>query len=59
MTDVSPLLAKVLTVSDGVIAGTRVDTSGSALVELLERHGTGAVHAGSVRVSSVAVGLSA
>jgi molybdopterin adenylyltransferase len=39
MTDVSPLLAKVLTVSDGVIAGTRVDTSGSALVELLERHG--------------------
>lgn len=39
MTDASPLLAKVLTVSDGVIAGTRSDTSGGALVELLERHG--------------------
>lgn len=33
------LLAKVLTVSDGVIAGTRTDTSGAALVELLVRHG--------------------
>lgn len=33
------LLAKVLTVSDGVIAGTRVDTSGAALVELLTSNG--------------------
>lgn len=32
------LQAKVLTVSDGVVAGTRVDTSGAALVELLARH---------------------
>lgn len=31
----APLQAKVLTVSDGVIAGTRVDTSGQALVDLL------------------------
>lgn len=30
-----PFLAKVLTVSDGVIAGTRVDASGTALAELL------------------------
>lgn len=30
-----PLQAKVLTVSDGVVAGTRVDTSGVALVEQL------------------------
>ncbi len=33
------LFAKVLTVSDGVVAGTRVDTSGAALVELLTAHG--------------------
>jgi len=39
MTVDAPLLAKVLTVSDGVIAGTRVDTSGAALAEALERHG--------------------
>ncbi|MBM3639595.1 MAG: MogA/MoaB family molybdenum cofactor biosynthesis protein [Actinobacteria bacterium] len=32
-------LAKVLTVSDGVIAGTREDTSGVALVETLIAHG--------------------
>ena len=31
----SGLQAKVLTVSDGVVAGTRVDTSGAALVEQL------------------------
>lgn len=37
--DTSPLLAKVLTVSDGVIAGTRQDTSGVALREYLEAHG--------------------
>lgn len=33
------LQAKVLTVSDGVAAGTRDDVSGRALVELLRRHG--------------------
>ena len=33
------LTAKVLTVSDGVIAGTRVDASGAALVELLTTNG--------------------
>src|SRR2546426_756401 len=33
------LLAKVLTVSDGVVAGTREDTSGEALTRLLERAG--------------------
>lgn len=33
------LAAKVLTVSDGVIAGTRVDRSGQALADLLETHG--------------------
>lgn len=35
----APLLAKVLTVSDGVVAGTRSDASGAALVELLSRSG--------------------
>ncbi len=39
MTEQSLLLAKVLTVSDGVVAGTRVDTSGAALVALLAEHG--------------------
>ncbi|MFZ9629565.1 MAG: MogA/MoaB family molybdenum cofactor biosynthesis protein [Ilumatobacteraceae bacterium] len=33
------LQAKVLTVSDGVVAGTRTDASGVALVELLAAHG--------------------
>lgn len=33
------LRAKVLTVSDGVIAGTRVDTSGVALVDQLRNEG--------------------
>lgn len=33
------LHAKVLTVSDGVIAGTREDTSGAGLVALLQSHG--------------------
>ena len=33
------LLAKVLTVSDGVVHGTREDLSGAALAECLERHG--------------------
>ena len=31
--------AKVLTVSDGVIAGVREDRSGAALVSLLEERG--------------------
>ncbi len=35
----APLLAKVLTVSDGVVAGTREDTSGQALVEQLTAAG--------------------
>ena len=39
MTDQPPLLAKVLTISDGVIAGTRVDASGAALFELLQANG--------------------
>jgi len=33
-----PLLAKVLTVSDGVVHGTREDTSGTGLAACLERH---------------------
>lgn len=37
--DHSPLRAKVLTVSDGVIAGTRTDTSGHGLVSYLAEHG--------------------
>lgn len=39
MNDQPRLFAKVLTVSDGVIAGTRADASGAALVELLQRNG--------------------
>jgi len=38
MSDALPQ-AKVLTVSDGVIAGTRVDASGAALAELLRSNG--------------------
>lgn len=37
--DAAGLTAKVLTVSDGVIHGTREDKSGAALVELLGQHG--------------------
>lgn len=37
--DTSGLAAKVLTVSDGVIHGTREDRSGAALAELLTEHG--------------------
>jgi len=37
--DTAGLDAKVLTVSDGVIHGTRQDRSGGALVELLTEHG--------------------
>lgn len=39
MSEANELRAKVLTVSDGVIAGTRTDASGVALVELLTAHG--------------------
>lgn len=39
MTDDAPLLAKVLTVSDGVVHGTRDDASGRALVAQLESAG--------------------
>jgi molybdenum cofactor synthesis domain-containing protein len=40
MTDTQGALqAKVLTVSDGVIAGTRQDSSGAGLVTLLQAHG--------------------
>lgn len=35
----APLRAKVLTVSDGVVAGTREDRSGAALTELLSGEG--------------------
>lgn len=35
----TPMHAKVLTVSDGVVAGTREDTSGQALVDHLEAEG--------------------
>lgn len=38
MSKPQPFSAKVLTVSDGVIAGSRVDTSGAALVALLKEH---------------------
>jgi molybdenum cofactor synthesis domain-containing protein len=37
--DATPLRAKVLTVSDGVVAGTRDDTSGRALVDHLHEAG--------------------
>jgi molybdopterin adenylyltransferase len=37
--DTSGIEAKVLTVSDGVIAGTREDRSGQALVDVLVAHG--------------------
>lgn len=39
MTFPTTLRAKVLTVSDGVIHGTREDKSGAALVECLTKHG--------------------
>lgn len=39
MTDDTPLLAKVLTVSDGVVHGTRDDASGRALVAQLTEAG--------------------
>ena len=37
--DTAGLAAKVLTVSDGVVHGTREDRSGVVLVELLTEHG--------------------
>jgi molybdenum cofactor synthesis domain-containing protein len=39
MSEQPRLHAKVLTVSDGVVAGTRVDASGAALVDLLQMNG--------------------
>ena len=39
MTDATRPLAKVLTVSDGVVHGTRDDLSGRALVDHLEHNG--------------------
>jgi molybdopterin adenylyltransferase len=39
VSDDAPLRAKVLTVSDGVVHGTREDRSGTALVELLTAGG--------------------
>ena len=39
-----PIEAKVLTVSDGVVSGTRVDASGAALVDVLTAHGFSVVH---------------
>src|SRR5207253_1475881 len=55
----SARLAKVLTVSDGVIAGTREDRSGDALVETLEAAGLEVVERRAVAdgVESVAVAL--
>ncbi len=52
--------AKVLTVSDGVIAGTREDRSGAALVEVLAAHGFDVVDKAAVAdgVASVAGALS-
>ena len=38
MSKPQPFSAKVLTVSDGVVAGSRVDASGASLVELLKEH---------------------
>lgn len=43
-TDSSALSAKVLTVSDGVVAGTRIDMSGEALVRCLTEHGFEVIH---------------
>ncbi len=39
MSETTPKLAKVLTISDGVMAGTRSDRSGAALIELLGANG--------------------
>ena len=52
MTDTLPLHAKVLTVSDGVIAGTRTDASGVALAELLTANGFDVVEQTVVHVAS-------
>ena len=53
MTD--PLAAKVLTVSDGVVAGTRQDRGGPALQECLERSGFSVVERRIVAESGEAV----
>jgi molybdenum cofactor synthesis domain-containing protein len=62
MSDQPRLRAKVLTVSDGVVAGTRVDSSGGALVALLQQHGFDVVaHSvvadGAENVSAALLGL--
>jgi molybdenum cofactor synthesis domain-containing protein len=44
MSEANELQAKVLTVSDGVVAGTRTDASGAALAELLAANGFEVVH---------------
>ncbi len=41
--DTTGIEAKVLTVSDGVIAGTREDQSGGALVDVLTAHGVSVI----------------
>lgn len=46
--DSEVLRAKVLTVSDGVIGGTRDDLSGPAVAELLEAHGFEVIDRGAV-----------
>ena len=50
-----PLLAKVLTVSDGVIAGTREDRSGRALAEALQTAGFEVVETDVVADGAVSV----
>jgi molybdopterin adenylyltransferase len=61
MTDDTPLRAKVLTVSDGVVHGTREDRSGAALVETLTGAGYEVVDRGVVAdgVEPVAAALTA
>jgi molybdopterin adenylyltransferase len=53
--DVTGIHAKVLTVSDGVIHGTREDRSGAALVETLTEHGFTVVERGVVEDGVVSV----
>ena len=61
MSDDTPLRAKVLTVSDGVVHGTREDRSGAALVERLTAAGYNVLDHGVVAdgTESVAAALTA
>jgi molybdopterin adenylyltransferase len=64
MNEPTGLLAKVLTVSDGVIAGTRVDASGGALADFLQANGFDVVERtvvadGADSVAAALVGLAA